>query len=107
VPEDAFGPFRLLHQIGAGGLVPVFRAYDSERGRLVTVKRFRLDLPPERIHQLVAAFERLVAAEWTHPVLAAPLATGIVEADAFLVQEFCAGESLDTLPRRSPSRFRM
>jgi serine/threonine protein kinase len=85
----------VLHQIGAGVLGPLFRAYDPEGDRLVTVKRFRLDLPPERVHRLVAAFERLIAAELTHPVLAAPLATGKVEADAFLVAEFCAGESLD------------
>ncbi len=31
-PPDAFGPFRVLHQIGAGTLGPVFRAYDPERG---------------------------------------------------------------------------
>src|SRR5262245_53431823 len=27
-PLDAFGPFRVLHQIGAGARGPVFRAYD-------------------------------------------------------------------------------
>src|SRR6266849_2146300 len=30
-PPDAFGPFRVLHQIGAGALGPVFRAYEPER----------------------------------------------------------------------------
>ena len=62
-PPDAFGPFRVLHQIGAGTLGPVFRAYDATRERLVAVKLFKLDLPPERGHQLVAEFERLIAAE--------------------------------------------
>jgi serine/threonine protein kinase len=57
----------VLHQIGAGTLGPVFRAYDAERERLVAVKLFRLDLPPERVHQLVDAFERLIAAELNHP----------------------------------------
>src|SRR2546430_485880 len=54
-PPDAFGPFRVLHQIGAGTLGPVYRAYDAQRERLVAIKRFTLDLPPERVHQLVAA----------------------------------------------------
>jgi len=38
----------------------VFRAYDATRERLVAVKLFKLDLPPERAHQLVAEFERLI-----------------------------------------------
>ena len=45
-PPDAFGPFRVLHQIGAGALGPVFRAFDPAKDRLVAVKLFRLDLPP-------------------------------------------------------------
>ena len=68
-PPDAFGRFRVLHQVGAGTLGPVFRAYDSERSRLVAVKLFQLDVPPgvdarrwqERIQNGLAA--RGVAAD--------------------------------------------
>jgi len=80
-------------------LGPVFRAYDPEGERLVAVKLFRLDLPPERVHQLVAEFEAVVAARLTHPAIAAPVATGIVEASAYLAQEFVPAESLDTVIR--------
>ena len=73
----------------------MFRAYDSTRERLVAVKLFTLDLPPERGHQLVAGFERLIAADLTHPALAAPLATGISGVSAFLVQDYVAADSLD------------
>ena len=85
----------MLHQIGAGTLGPVFRAYDSTRERLVAVKLFKLDLPPERGHQLVAEFERLIATDLAHPGLAAPLATGISDVSAFLVQDYVAADSLD------------
>ena len=98
-PPDAFGPFRVLHQIGAGALGPVFRAYDPEQDKLVAVKLFRLDLPPERVHELVASLERLIAADLTHSAIAAPLATGIVQASAFLAQDFVAADSLDTVVR--------
>src|SRR5215216_6424984 len=98
-PPDAFGPFRVLHQIGAGTLGPVFRAYDATRERLVAVKLFALDLPPERGHQLVAEFERLIAADLTHPVLATPLAAGIHGVSAYLVQEYVAADSLDLAVR--------
>jgi serine/threonine protein kinase len=77
----------------------VFRAYDPERERLVAIKLFKLDLPPERVHQLVAAFERLIAAELTHRALAAPLATGITGVSAFLAQDYVAAESLDLVVR--------
>src|SRR5262245_38706614 len=76
-PPDAFGPFRVLHQIGAGALGPVFRAYQPEQDRLVAVKWFRLDLPPERAHQLVAELEQLIALDLTHAGIAAPIAAGL------------------------------
>jgi serine/threonine protein kinase len=98
-PPDAFGPFRVLHQIGAGTLGPVFRAYDAERERLVAVKLFKLDLPPERVHQLVAALEELIAADLTHPALAVPLATGMTGVSAYLAQDYVAAESLDLAVR--------
>src|SRR5437773_4324619 len=92
-PPDAFGPFRVLHQIGAGTLGPVFRAYDAEGERLVAVKLFRLDLPPDRVHRLVAELERLVAADLKHPALAAPIAAGIVDLSAYLACEYVAADS--------------
>lgn len=94
-PEDAFGSFRVLHQVGAGVLGPVFRAYDPERDRLVAVKLFRLDLPPERVHRLVGELEKLVAAGLTHPSIAAPVETGIAGANAYLAQDYVAADSLD------------
>lgn len=92
----------MLHQIGNGALGPVFRAYDSDRDRLVAVKVFRLDLPPERVHQLVAEFEQLIASELKHPVIAAPRATGIdASNNAFLAQDFAAADSLDIVVREN------
>jgi serine/threonine protein kinase len=98
-PPDAFGPFRVLHQIGAGALGPVFRAYQPEQDRLVAVKLFRLDLPPERAYQLVAELERLIAADLTHAGIAAPLATGISDVSAYLAMDFVAADSLDIVIR--------
>jgi serine/threonine-protein kinase len=77
----------------------VFRAYDATRERLVAVKLFKLDLPPERAHQLVAELERLIAAGLTHPAIAAPLATGISGVSAFLAQDYVAADSLDLAVR--------
>ena len=94
-PPDAFGSFRVLHQVGAGTLGPVFRAYDPERDRLIAVKVFTLDLSPERVRELVAAFDRLIAAGLLHDAIAAPLAAGISRGAAYLAYDYVPGESLD------------
>jgi serine/threonine protein kinase len=77
----------------------VYRAYDAEHDRLVAVKLFRLSLPPEKLHRLVAEFERLIAAEFSHPAVAAPIATGTDGITVYLVREFVAAESLDIMIR--------
>jgi serine/threonine-protein kinase len=96
---DAFGSFRVLHQIGAGALGPVFRAYNPDQDRLVAVKLFRLDLTPERVHKLVAQLQTLIDADLTHAAIAAPVATGIADVAAFLALDFVAAESADVVAR--------
>ena len=96
---EAFGPFRVLHQIGAGALGPVFRAYHPEDDRLVAIKLFKLDLPPELVHKFVAELQTLIDADLTHPGIAAPLAAGISHVAAYLAQDFVASDSLDILAR--------
>jgi len=85
--------------VGAGALGPVFRAFDPARDRLVAVKRFQLDVPPERIRELISRFERLIAANLSHPALAAPVATGLDGTAAYLAMEYATGESLDIAVR--------
>lgn len=65
----------------------------------MAVKLFRLDLPPERVHQLVAELEQLILADLTHPAIAAPVAAGISDVFAYLAQDFVAADSLDILLR--------
>ena len=57
-PPPAFGPFRVLHQVGVGVLGPVFRTYEPTRDRLVAVKVFRLDIVPELAQALASALNR-------------------------------------------------
>jgi eukaryotic-like serine/threonine-protein kinase len=92
---DAFGSFRVLHQIGAGTLGPVFRGYDPERERLVAIKLFKLDLAPERVHQLIAQLEQIIATNLPHPALVAPIAAGIADVSVFLATDYVAADSLD------------
>ena len=104
-PPEAFGPFRVLHQIGAGALGPVFRAYepadaaDERRDRLVAVKVFRLDLTPDQSADLVEQLQVLIDAHINHPNIAAPIAAGLDHGAAYLAQEYAVGDSLDIVLR--------
>lgn len=91
-PPPAFGPFRVLHQIGSGVLGPVFRTYDPQADTLVAVKVFRLDLVPEDVVRLADALRRLVGKHGT-------LAAGLENTSAYLATEYLGGESLDVALR--------
>ena len=89
----------MLHQIGAGVLGPVFRAYQPDPGRLVAVKQFRLDITPGTAQRFVAALDLLIAADLTHLGIAAPLAAGLTDTLPYLAQDFVAAESFDVVIR--------
>jgi hypothetical protein len=56
---------------------------------------FCLDVPAERLPQFVGEMEELIAADLTHPGIAAPLGTGIAGSSAYLAQDFVAADPLD------------
>ena len=96
----SFGPFRVLHQLGAGTLGPVFRAHDATEGRLVAIKTFRLDLTPERAADLARELEAVVGKRLTHPSIAPPIAAGLEGATPWLAQTYAPAESLDAVLRQ-------
>jgi serine/threonine-protein kinase len=101
-PPESFGPFRVLHQIGAGALGPVFRAYepaDKNRHRLVAVKVFRLPLSAEHADALVTELNVVARAGINHPNIAAPIAAGLEHGVPFLAQQYAIGEPLDVVLR--------
>jgi hypothetical protein len=99
-PPPAFGRFKLLHQIGAGVLGPVFRTHDPDHERLVAVKAFTLDLTPEQAEALAAELTRLAALGIDAPYVAAPLAAGIEEYVPYVAVPHVSGESLDAAIRQ-------
>ena len=96
---SAFGPFRVMHQIGVGVLGPVFRTYEPSQDRLVAVKAFHLDVTPEQARTLIEVLEGLIATELAHPGIVAPLAVGLADDVPYLAQEYVAAESLDVAIR--------
>ncbi|HMF61275.1 MAG TPA: protein kinase, partial [Vicinamibacterales bacterium] len=98
-PPPAFGPFRVLHQIGIGALGPVFRTYEPTRDRLVAVKVFRLDITPEQAQVLADELAQASDAGLFHPSIVEPIAAGVEGTVAYRAEEYVAAESLDAAIR--------
>ena len=94
-PPGAFGPFRVMHQIGTGVVGPVFRTYDPDSDRLVAVKAFHLDITPEQAEIFVEALKRIVEGGLSHSAIVVPLDAGLEEGIPFLATEYVTAESLD------------
>ncbi len=92
---SAFGRYRVVHQVGAGVLGPVFRGYDPEQDRVVAIKAFLLDLTPEQAHDLATDLGRLVALKIPHPFIIIPFGAGADGSTAYLVEEYFVAESAD------------
>ena len=98
-PPPAFGPFRVLHQVGVGALGPVFRTYEPTRDRLIAVKVFRLDITPEQAQSLADELSRAADASLFHPSIVEPIAAGVQGTVAYRAEEYVAAESLDVAMR--------
>lgn len=89
-----------MHQVGAGVLGPVFRAYDPDGDRTVALKSFALDITPEQARDFAADLQRLAALELNHPSLIAPWHAGVEGSTAYLVEEYFVADSIDTAIRQ-------
>lgn len=89
-----------MHQIGAGVLGPVFRAYRPPHDRPFAVKAFHIDITPEQAETLTELFGRLVSAGAFHRGAVPATAVGIDDGVLYLAQEYVAAESLDVAMRR-------
>jgi hypothetical protein len=99
-PPPAFGPFRVLHQVGVGALGPVFRTYEPTRDRLVAVKVFKLDITPEQAQALADELGRAAEAGLFHPSIVEPIGAGVEGTAAYRADEYVAAETLDVAMRQ-------
>ncbi len=96
------GRYRLIQQIGRGGMGEVFKAEDTTLGRIVAIKA----LPAEVVAtgERLSRFERegRFAAALSHPNLVQIHDVGEMASTPYIVQEFVDGESLEDVIFRGP-----
>jgi eukaryotic-like serine/threonine-protein kinase len=101
------GKFELLEELGRGSFGHVFRARDTELGRVVAIKMLRAGrlAGREEIDRFVR--EARSAAQLQHPGLVAVYETGQTDDGMFyLVEEFVEGETLAARLGKGPPAFR-
>ncbi len=95
-PPVPIGPYRILEEVGRGGMSVVFRAERSDGAfrRKVAIKVLRAELDADDLHTRLSA-ERQILASLDHPGIAHLLDGGRTEdGRPYLVMEFVEGRPL-------------
>ena len=98
-PDTTLGSYRLISQIGLGGMGEVWKAEDTRLGRFVAIKI----LPPEMVADAEAIArlrrEARMAAQLNHPNIATIHAFEEADGRLFIVMELVEGEPLTNIIR--------
>jgi len=99
---DAFGQYKILEKIGAGGVGDLYRARDTRTGRTVA-----LDVVPPAVTADPGRRERFLkqaqaAARLSHPNIAALYEVGEDKGEVFLAFEFTPGDTVKAILMQGP-----
>ena len=98
------GPYRLVSELGAGGMGEFYRARDPRLGRDVAVKVLPEEVAEDA--QRLGFFEReaRAVAAFNHPSILTVFDVGTHEGTPYVVTELLEGEDFrDLVSRRSPT----
>lgn len=91
--QRELGDYRLLHELGSGGMATLYLATDVE-GRLVAVKRLHAHLARDAAFVAMFRDEAAIASRLSHPHIAQVLRLEEHEGELFIAMEYVHGESL-------------
>lgn len=101
---ETLGPYRIVSQLGAGGMGEVFLAEDSRLGRKVAIKKIFSRGEPSRRLRFVQ--EARAASALQHPNIITIHDVGEAGDEQYIVMEYLEGESLREILRRGPIPLR-
>jgi serine/threonine-protein kinase len=100
VDEVAFGRYRLLSLLGAGGMGKVYKAHDSLMGRDVAIKVLPIELSAETGYRERFRREAQTSARLTEPHIIPIHDTGEIDGQLYLVMPAVDGTDLQALLKR-------
>src|SRR3989441_6203854 len=92
---QTFGHYRILEQIGAGGMGVVYRAHDEQLERDVAIKVLPIGTLADEASRKRFRKEALALAKLNHPNIATVHEFGTQDGTDFLVTEYIPGVTLD------------
>jgi serine/threonine protein kinase len=101
-----FGPFELLHKIGAGGMAETFlsRVQGAEPGAEFVLKRILPEISGDPESEQAFVEEAELAASLKHPNIVSSLPAGSVEGRTYIPMEFIFGDDLRNVVQKSMAR---
>lgn len=91
---ESFGPYRILRELGAGGMGRVSLAERDDLDGPVVVKRMNAELAADARFRRRLLREAEVAASLHHPNVVQVLDTGVIDDQLYLAMEYVPGSSL-------------
>ncbi|MGE0039914.1 MAG: serine/threonine-protein kinase [Vicinamibacterales bacterium] len=93
-PETRVGPYRIVREIGAGGMGVVYLAEDTRLGRTVALKAIAPAHAADPARRALLAREARAAAALSHPGIATVYALEEFGGALYIASEFIRGETL-------------
>lgn len=102
-----FGKYKIICEVGRGGMGIIYKAEDASLKRIVAVKQLILDnVDPDKRDEFRERFRReaSLAAGLTHPNLISIYDVSMNPDNNYYVMEFLDGQSLRTMIERAPNQ---
>lgn len=93
----SLGRYKILEQLGEGGMATVYKAYDTRLERDVAIKIIRRGaFPPDQLNRVLKRFEREAKAQakLSHPNIIKVIDYGNHDDSPYLVMEYLSGGTL-------------
>lgn len=103
VPVKTFGHYRLVGELGRGGMGVVYKAYDTKVDRFVALKVLRVEDRAESQSKERFFREARVMAQLAHPNIVRLYDHGVIEGECFFSMELVEGVTLKQFAGDSPS----
>ena len=99
---NQMGPYRIIREIGRGGMGVVYEAEDTRLRRSVALKALHTEYTRDPLRRERLTREAQAAAALTHPAIATIYALDEIDGALFLASELVRGETLRQELKRGP-----